>query len=149
LNRCANSGALRSRMLKSPPASFSRRSDKDYDSASKIQGALTGHGPLTISRAFTNVPRLIRRGVNLAPVRGRIRLRHCRLIVSPARTDVALFLHRAVRLIILRVADLAFLPSSWRNGAPSLGFNLNKLCRSFQKQKSPLDRSVLASLGHR
>ena len=32
---------------------------------------------------------------------------HCRLTASPARTNVALFLHRAVRLIILRVADLA------------------------------------------
>ncbi len=33
--------------------------------------ALTGHRPLTISRAFTNVPHLIRCGVNLAPVRRR------------------------------------------------------------------------------
>ncbi|HEX5543925.1 MAG TPA: hypothetical protein VFX10_00445 [Nitrospira sp.] len=31
---------------------------------------------------------------------------HCRLTDSPARTDVALFIHRAVRLIPLRVADL-------------------------------------------
>jgi len=33
--------------------------------------------------------------------------RHCRLTVSPARTNVALFIHRAVRLIILRAVDLA------------------------------------------
>ncbi|WHZ28282.1 MAG: hypothetical protein OJF51_003080 [Nitrospira sp.] len=32
---------------------------------------------------------------------------HCRLTDSPARTNVVLFLHRTVRLIILRVADLA------------------------------------------
>jgi hypothetical protein len=40
----------------------------------------------------------------------------CRLTGSPARTNVALFLHRAVRLIILRVADLVavFLNSLWR-----------------------------------
>jgi hypothetical protein len=36
---------------------------------SKRYWALKGHGPLTISQAFTSVPRLIRRGVNLAPVR--------------------------------------------------------------------------------
>ena len=34
-------------------------------------------------------------------------LGHCRLTDSPARTNVALFLHRAVRLISLRVAHLA------------------------------------------
>ncbi|HET7058305.1 MAG TPA: hypothetical protein VFI05_06195 [Nitrospiraceae bacterium] len=33
-------------------------------------------------------------------------LRHWALTDSPARTDVALFIHRAVHLIILRVADL-------------------------------------------
>jgi hypothetical protein len=33
-------------------------------------------------------------------------LGHCRLTDSPARTNVALFIHRAVRLIILPVADL-------------------------------------------
>ena len=33
--------------------------------------------------------------------------RHCRLTDSPARTDMVLFIHRTVRLIILRVADLA------------------------------------------
>ena len=48
------------------------------------------HGPLTISRPSTNVKRF----------------GHCRLTDSPARTDMALFIHRAVRLIILRVADL-------------------------------------------
>jgi hypothetical protein len=32
---------------------------------------------------------------------------HCRLTDSPARTTVVLFLHRTVRLILLRVADLA------------------------------------------
>jgi len=36
----------------------------------------------------------------------RLALRHCRLTDSPARTNMALFIHRAVRLIILRVADL-------------------------------------------
>ena len=36
----------------------------------------------------------------------RLALGHCRLTDSPARTNVALFIHRAVRLIILRVADL-------------------------------------------
>jgi hypothetical protein len=34
-------------------------------------------------------------------------LGHCRLTDSPARTNVTLFLHRAVRLIILRVVNLA------------------------------------------
>ncbi len=31
---------------------------------------------------------------------------HCQLTDSLARTDVVLFIHRTVRLIILRVADL-------------------------------------------
>jgi hypothetical protein len=39
------------------------------------------------SRAFTNVPRLIRRGVNLAPVRKHEEIGHCWLTDSPARTD--------------------------------------------------------------
>jgi len=33
--------------------------------------------------------------------------RHRRLTNSPARTNLALFIHRAVRLIMLRVADFA------------------------------------------
>ena len=33
-------------------------------------------------------------------------LRHSRLTDSPARTDLVLFIHRTVRLIILHVADL-------------------------------------------
>jgi hypothetical protein len=35
------------------------------------------------------------------------RVGHRRLTDSPARTNVVLFIHRTVRLIILRVADLA------------------------------------------
>ncbi|WHZ25505.1 MAG: hypothetical protein OJF51_000300 [Nitrospira sp.] len=38
------------------------------------------------------------------------RFGHCRLTHSPARTNVVLFLHRTVRLIILRVADRWALP---------------------------------------
>jgi hypothetical protein len=32
--------------------------------------------------------------------------RHCRLTDSPARTNMVLFIHRTVRLVILRVVDL-------------------------------------------
>jgi hypothetical protein len=58
---------------------------------------LTRHSRLTISRASTDVKSF----------------GDCRLT---GRTNVALFLHRAVRLIILRVADLVavFLNSLWR-----------------------------------
>jgi hypothetical protein len=51
--------------------------------------------------------------VDLAPVGKRESLGHCRLTDSPARTNVALFLHRAVRLVIPRVADPRTLPTKW------------------------------------
>jgi hypothetical protein len=63
------------------------------------------------------VPRLIRRGVNLSFVRKHKEIGHYRLAGAHR---LALFIHRAVRLIILRVADLAAaLPvkgASWRAG---------------------------------
>jgi hypothetical protein len=51
---------------------------KDYASPLR-HWALTGHGPLTISRASTGVPCLIRHGVDLAPVR-----RHGEILTLPA-----------------------------------------------------------------
>ena len=54
------------------PTDVGWQGENPYASSGRLW-ALTGHGPLTISRAFTNV---------------------------------ALFIHRVVRLIILRVADL-------------------------------------------
>src|SRR5690242_1725560 len=62
----------------------------DHSSLTKTLGAHEGHSPLTISRASIDVKN-----------RG-----YCRLTDSPARTDVALFLHRAVRLLRRR-ADLS------------------------------------------
>ena len=50
-----------------------------------------GHWAFTNSRPSANVKRF----------------GHCRLTDSPARTNVVLFIHRTVRLIILRVADVA------------------------------------------
>ncbi|MDI3464817.1 MAG: hypothetical protein OJF50_003638 [Nitrospira sp.] len=61
-----------------------------------VLASLTRHWALTGSRPSANVKTL----------------GHCRLTDSPARTNVALFLHRAVRLIILRVADLIGRPFS-------------------------------------
>ena len=59
---------------------------KDYASPLR-HWALTGHGPLTISRASTDVLCLIRHGVDLAPVHNRESFGHCRLTDSSARTN--------------------------------------------------------------
>ena len=80
---------------------------------------LTGHGPLTTrgrsqtwrhlsvtpwtSAASTDYPRHWARTVSRPCANC---LRHCRLTASPARTNLALIILRAVRLIIFRVVDL-------------------------------------------
>ena len=58
---------------------------------------------------------LTRHGVDLAPVGKREGLGHCWVTDSPARTNMALFLHRAVRLVILASRTLARSP---RRGPP-------------------------------
>ena len=86
---------------------------------------LARHCRLTISAAFTNVTRFIQlvvrpwekslsrqaRGGRVKCIRFALRncrlTGHCQLTDSLARTDVVLFIHRTVRLTILRVADLA------------------------------------------
>ncbi|WHZ26728.1 MAG: hypothetical protein OJF51_001524 [Nitrospira sp.] len=89
-------------------------------------GVLAGHRRLTISAAFTNVPRFIQRGVNLrgstyhraraarAAQGGRVRkvtprARHCQLTISPARTDMALVIPRAVRFAAALFGDMRVL----------------------------------------
>jgi hypothetical protein len=74
-------------------------------------GALTGHGRLTISPAFTSVPRLIRRGVNLAPVR-----RHEATYSSPRAPRIGQRLN-----VPKRTPRLKTLPAHHLAGAHNLG----------------------------
>jgi len=67
---------------------------------------LVRHRRLTIWRTSSDVPCLVRRGVDLAPSATVKGFGRCRLTDSPARTHVALFLHRAVRLLLCRLAEL-------------------------------------------